>query len=192
MRIWTFITVACVFTAGVAALAQEGFKDRSRRSPDAAIAALGLTPEQVTSLRDLRRSQFREMRPIGGEMKELGRQLWEEMSKENPNPSIAGQLLVDMKASRDKIKTLRKKFQDQARGLLDENQQAALTTLESGRKMQKAIREATGLGLLSSPHGLFRGKSGPGGFGGRGPGMRLFDGRRSDGWHSDRSAKAPF
>lgn len=184
MRIWTFITVACVFTAGIAALAQEGFKGRSRRSPDAAIAALSLTPEQVSSLRDLRRSQFREMRPIGGEMKELGRQLWEEMSKENPNPSIAGQLLVEMKASRDKIKVLSGKFQDQARGLLDENQQVALTTLESGREMQKAIREATGLGLLSSPHGLFRGKPGLG--------MRLFDGRRSGGWHSDRSAKAPF
>ncbi len=177
MKTWIAVTIACVVTAG-AALAQDGFGDRPRRSPDALIAALNLTPEQVTALRDLRRSQFQAVRPIGGEIREMGKQLREEMSKESPNPAVAGQFLVDMKAKRDEIKALRQQFVDQARGLLDENQQAALNELQSGREMGQAIRQATGMGLLDPPEKGFRGPGGAGGFGMRGFGMRRFGGHR--------------
>lgn len=191
MKTWMTITAVCIFVAG-AALAQDGFKGQHRRSPDAAIAALSLTPEQITSLRDLRRSHFGEMRPLGGEIREFGRQLWEEMSKENPNPSIAGQFLVDMKASRNKIKVLQQRFQDQARGLLSENQQAALGKLESGREMEKAIREAASLGLLSTPHGVFRGRRGSGGFGKSRFGMRSFGGEKHGSGRAGGDRKPPF
>ena len=177
MKTWITVTMACVMAAGTA-MAQDGFGDRPRRSPDAVIEALNLTGEQVSALRDLRRSQFEAMRPLGGEVRELGRQLREEMSKESPIPTAAGQFLVDMKTKRDEIKALTQQFQDQARGLLDENQLAALNELESGREMGQAIRQATGLGLLSPQEGGFRGRGGPGGFGGRGFGMRRFGGHR--------------
>ncbi len=177
MKTWIAATIACVMTAG-AALAQDGFGDRPRRSPDALIAALNLTPEQVTALRDLRRSQFQAMRPLGGEIREMGMQLREEMSKESPSAGVAGQFLVDMKAKRDEIKVLMQQFQDQARGMLDENQQAALSELESGREMGQAIQQATGMGLLSPPEKRFRGPGGAGGFGMRGFGMRRFGGHR--------------
>lgn len=176
MKTWTAVTIACVMTAGTA-LAQDGFGDRPRRSPDALIAALNLTGEQLTALKDLRRSQFQAIRPIRGEIREMGRQLHEEMSKQSPSPTVAGQFLVDMKAKRDDVKALGQQFQDQARGLLDENQNAALSELESGREMGQAIRQATGMGLLAPPEKGLHGPGGGGGFGGPGFGMRRFGGR---------------
>lgn len=190
MKTWITVTMACMMTAGTA-LAQDGFGDRPRRSPDAVIEALNLTGEQVSALRDLRRSQFEAMRPLGGEVRELGRQLREEMSKESPSPTAAGQSLVDMKGKRDEIKALMQQFQEQARGLLDENQNAALNELESGREMGQAIRQATGLGLLSPQVGGFRGRGGPGGFGGRGFGMRRFFGGHRGGF-GGRDGEAPL
>ncbi len=155
MKTWIAVTIACVMTAG-AALAQDGFGDRPRRSPDALIAALNLTPEQVTALRDLRRTQFQAMRPIGGEIREMGKQLREEMSKESPSPAVAGQFLVDMKARRDEIKALRQQFEDQARGLLDENQQAALNELQSGREMDRPFDKQPGWAFCPAREGLSR------------------------------------
>ncbi len=181
MKTWIAVAMTCLITAGTA-LAQDGFGDRPRRSPDALIEALNLTPEQLDSLRDLRRSQFEAMRPIRGEMRELGRQLREEMSKESPSPTAAGQSLVDMKGKRDEIKALMQQFQEQARGLLDENQNAALNELESGRELGQAIRQATGLGLLDRPERGLRGAGGPGGFGGRQHDMRRFFGGRRGGF----------
>ena len=190
MKTWIAVTMTCLITAGTA-LAQDGFGDRPRRSPDALIDALNLTPEQVDALRGLRRSQFEAMRPIRGEMRELGRQLREEMSKDNPSPEAAGQFLVDMKAKRDEIKALMQEFQDQARGLLDENQQAALSELEQRRETGRALRQATGLGLLDRPERGLRGAGGPGGFGSRRHGTRRFFGGRR-GSFGGGDGEAPF
>ena len=181
--------MTCLITAGTA-LAQDGFGDRPRRSPDALIDALNLTGEQVDALRDLRRSQSQSMRPIGGEIRDLGRQLRGEMSKDNPSPEAAGQFLVDMKAKREEIKALMQEFQDQARDLLDENQQAALSELEQRRETGRALRQATGLGLLDRPERGLRGAGGPGGFGPRGFGKRRFGGHR--GGFGGRDGEASF
>ena len=169
--------MACVLTAGAAwAHGTEG--ERPRRSPDALMKALQLTGEQVSALQELRRSRREAMRPIGGEMRELGRQLREEMSKESPSASAAGQFLVDMKAKRDEIEALAQQFRDRALGLLDEGQRAALSELESGREMAPAIRQAMGLGLLAAAGRGLLDHAGPG-FAKRGLGRRGFGRRRS-------------
>jgi len=101
------------------------------------------------------------MRPLQGEIRELGHQLREEMSKETANPSIAGQFLIDMKTRRDQAKTMRQQLKDQARGVLGEQQQASLEVLERSREMQRAIGEATHVGLLSPKHDMSDGRPVP-------------------------------
>ena len=158
----------CTAMATRIVLAQDGpISDRQHRNrtPDAVISALNLTPEQVTALQENQRAEREATRPILQAIAELGKQLRQEMSQDNPNPAVAGQFLVDMKSKREEIKTTAGQFQAQAVAILDDNQKAALAALEQTRQAQPALHQAGSLGLTSSGPGG-RGK---GGFGGRGP-----------------------
>ena len=164
MKVLLQLTLIC-FTSTAITLGQadDGRKSKGkRRSPDALVKALNLTPEQLTTLKDLRRLHAESMRPLHGELRELSRQLKEEMSKETANPAIAGQFLIDMKSRRHQAKAMRLQFQDQARGVLGEQQQASLETLERSRQLKRAVGEATRLGLLTPKHNMRHGQSAPG------------------------------
>ncbi len=163
MKLMT-LTLSAAMAAGIV-LAQDGpMRDRERRNrtPDEAISALNLTPEQVTALQENQRALRQATRVIQQEITGLNQQLRTEMSQDNPNASAAGQFLVDMKSKREEIKTTAGQFQAQALEILDDNQKAALAALEQTRQAQPALRQAGSLGLTSP---------GPGkrGFGGRGP-----------------------
>ena len=167
MKLMT-LTLSAAMAAGVV-LAQDGpMRDRERRNrtPDAAISALNLTPEQVTALQENQRAQREATRLIHKASAELGKQLRTEMSQDNPNASVAGQFLVDMKSKREEIKTTAAQFQAQALEILDDNQKAALAALEQTRQAQPALHQAGSLGLTSP---------GPGkrGFGKRGRGGKF-------------------
>ena len=161
------LTLCAAMTSGIV-LAQDGsMRDRQRRNrtPDEAISALNLMPEQVTALRENQRAKREASRSVFQAMAELGKQLRAEMALDNPNASAAGQLLVDMKSTREEIKAIGEQFQAQAVALLDDNQKAALAALEETRQVQPALHQAGALGLTDSGPGQR-----PGGFGGPGRG----------------------
>ena len=161
------LTLCAAMTSGIV-LAQDGsMRDRQRRhrTPDEAISALNLMPEQVTALRENQRAKREASRSVFQAMAELGKQLRAEMALDNPNASAAGQLLVDMKSKREEIKAIGEQFQTQAVGLLDDNQKAALAALEETRQVQPALHQAGALGLTDSGPGQRSG-----GFGGPGRG----------------------
>ncbi len=162
MKLMT-LTLSAAMAAGIV-LAQDGpMRDRERRNrtPDEAISALNLTAEQVTALQENQRAQREATRLIHQVITELGKQLRTEMSQDNPNPSVAGQLLADMKSKREEIKTTAGQFQAQALEILDDNQKAALAALEQTRQAQPALHQAGSLGLTSPGPGK-RGFGGPG------------------------------
>ena len=166
MKLMT-LTLCAAMASGIV-LAQDGsMRDRQRRNrtPDEAISALNLTPEQVTALQENQRAKREATRLVYQAMAELGKQLRSEMSLDSPNASAAGQLLVDMKSKREEIKTIGEQFQAQAVALLDDNQKAALAALEQTREVQPALHQAGSLGLTDPGPGR-----GPGGFGGPGRG----------------------
>ena len=186
MKLMT-LTLSVAMATGIV-LAQDGpMRDRERRhrTPDEAISALNLTPEQVAALQENQRALREATRSVHQEIAEMGRQLRTEMSQDNPNPSVAGQWLVDMKSKRAEIKATAEQFQTQAVEMLDENQKAALAALDQTREAQPAPRQAGLLGLTSPGPGKggFRGRGPRGGFGPamegfRGGGRRGFHGRR--------------
>ena len=158
------LTISVALATGIT-MAQDGpmgHRERRNRTPDAVISALSLTPEQVTALQENRRAERDAIRPVHEAIGELGKQLRTEMSQDNPNPSVAGQFLVDMKSKRDEIKTAAEQFQAQAVEILDDNQKAALAALEQIRGTLPALHQAGSLGLTNPGPG-------DGGFGGRRP-----------------------
>ena len=158
------LTISVALATGIT-MAQDGpmgHRERHKRTPDAVISALSLTPEQVTALQENRRAEREAIRPIHEAVGELGKQLRTEMSQDNPIPSVAGQLLVDMKSKREEIKTAAEQFQAQAVEILDDNQKAALAALEQIRGTLPALHQAGSLGLTNPGPG-------DGGFGGRRP-----------------------
>ena len=164
MKLMT-LTLSAAMAAGIV-LAQDGpMRDRERRNrtPDEAISALNLTPEQVTALQENQRALRQATRVIQQQIADLNQQMRTEMSQDTPNASVAGQFLLDMKSKREEIKTTAGQFQAQAVEMLDDNQQAALAALEQTRQAQPALRQTGSLGLTSLGPG-------PGGFGGRGRG----------------------
>ena len=163
-RLTLTLTLSVAMAAGIT-LAQDGptgHRERRNRTPDAVISALSLTPEQVSALQENRRAKREAIRPIHEAVGELGKQLRTEMSRDNPNPSVAGQLLVDTKSKREEIKTAAEQFQAQAVEILDDNQKAALAALEQIRGTLPALHQAGSLGLTNPGPG-------DGGFGGRSP-----------------------
>ena len=169
-RLTLTLTLSVAMAAGIT-LAQDdpmGHRERRNRTPDAVINALNLTPEQVSALQENRRAKREAIRPVHEAIGELGKQLRTEMSQDNPNPSVAGQFLVDMKSKRDEIKTATEQFQAQAVEILDDNQKAALAALEQIRGTLPALHQAGSLGLTNSGHGNRSvGERGPHGMFGR-------------------------
>ena len=184
------LTLSAAMAAGIV-LAQDGpmrHRERRNRTPDAAISALNLTAEQVTALQENQRAQREATRLTHQAIAELGKQLRTEMSQDNPNASVAGQLLVDMKVKREEIKTTSGQFQAQAIEILDDNQKAALAALEQTRQAQPALHQAGSLGLTSPGPGK-------GAFGGRGPrgefGAAAIGGFRGGGRRGFRGRRGP-
>lgn len=149
---------------------------------DAVKAVLGLTDEQVTQLRDLRRQEFEALRPISQQLREKRRALGEALRSDSSDTTQIAQLLVDMKALREQIRQSNQSFHDKAVALLTPDQAQKLESLEAARNLAPAIRQATGLNLLlppERPEGAGLGPGPAGGPGGLAPrGMRFGRGPR--------------
>jgi Spy/CpxP family protein refolding chaperone len=160
--------LAAQLAAGVL-LAQPGQSQRGERPApkvDAVQQHLNLTDGQIEQLRGLQWS-FRETARADFEQNRAkAQQLREEMAKDNPNPSLVGQLTVELREARDAMREKRAQLRQEALNLLTDQQKAALAELENARKLAPAIREATMLNLLEAPEGRGDGPGfGPGSHG---------------------------
>lgn len=122
-------------------------------APTALKEFLGLTDAQVQQLIDLRKSVPEAMKPFAEQLREKAAALREEMQKTNPDPAKVGQLTVEMKQIRERMRAEHQKFDDQAKALLTPDQKAKLAELEAAMKLAPAIRQGVALGLLEGPAG---------------------------------------
>ena len=111
------------------------------------------------------------------------REAQESLRRENPDPVLIGNLLVEAQQAQQAIRGTRDHFNERSRAVLNDSQLAALGQLQSLASMQGELRQARGLGLIGGElgedgpgPGAFRGRGDPGRGGPGGPGG--FRGRR--------------
>lgn len=112
---------------------------------------LGLTDDQVTQLRALRRKQAEEMKTVGQQMRDEGKRLRELMASSGPDPAAVGKQTLALRALREQARAKRGAFQEQARALLTPQQRDKLKEMEASRDLAPAMRQARILGLLDVP-----------------------------------------
>jgi len=148
MRFATLLLTAALAVATLAA--QPGPPPPGERGPkfDAIKSYLGLSDEQMQQFQTLRQSFHEAVRTIMQDTRAKRQQLRDEMARESPNPTVVGDLTVQIQQARKQIGEKHKQFSEQARNILTEDQQAKLTALEQAKALLPAIRQAQGLQLL--------------------------------------------
>lgn len=143
------------------------------RVPDALKTYLNLTDDQVQKLVDARKSVAEANKPIFEQIREKSQALREEMQKDTPDAAKVGQLMVDIKALRTKLRDGRGDVNSAALAVLTDAQKALLPALDQALKLGPAARQAAALGLVAAPEPPEGAGLGAGGFGAgpRGRGM---------------------
>ncbi|MBM3726098.1 MAG: periplasmic heavy metal sensor [Acidobacteria bacterium] len=132
---------------------------------DAVKAAIGISDAQIAQLRALQQQTATAMRTAAQELQTKQTALNELLAR-NPDPATVGRAVIEIAAIRKRMDDLRARVLTQAVAVLSADQRTKLKTLEDAMKLQPAIGQAAGLGLLQRPEG----GPGGGGPGGRGPG----------------------
>lgn len=160
------ILMACLATAALAATSlaaqgrmgpRDGFRTPSF---DAVKAALSLSDSQVAAIQQNNEASREQVKTIFEESAAKREQMQAELESANPNPTTIGQLMLDARASHEKIEAIRAEVRERNLAGLDEQQKAALKALVDAEKRSAALHEAAMLNLVE-------GIGGPGG----GPGM---------------------
>lgn len=125
---------------------------------------LALTDDQVTQLKELRKTNFEtNVKPIVEQLRTKGKELHDLLQTSNPDPAKVGQLTVEIKALRDQIKAQRADLDKKAAAILTPAQVAKLADLEKAATLLPAMHQAMAVGLIDPPEGMG---------GGMGMGMR--------------------
>ena len=112
---------------------------------------LELTDEQVDGLRGLHRSSRESLMPMLQEMRQKQSELRDAMEQETPDTAYVGQLVVDLKDSREQLKAKRAENRDQALALLTPGQIEALESLKQVMELGPAAHQALRMNLLEGP-----------------------------------------
>ena len=175
MKTRLMILMTAALMAATTLVAQRGPRGEGMRAPnfDALVSALELTDAQLTGLKENAQAGREAIRALFEQIRPLHEQLKTELDVDSPNPSVVGELTVQIDAVRDQIGEAKEKTHADALAILTPSQQEALTALvesdEKSREKFGVIRTAAMLSLLE--------RDGPGfgrrGFGHGGPeGMR--------------------
>lgn len=124
---------------------------------------LGLSDAQVQQLRDINAALAEAVQPEREQIRTLQSQLRAEFASETPNPSVIGQIEVDIQGLMARMAATRSDFAAQARAALTAEQAAMLVSLEQALALAVPARQAVALNLIDA--------GGASGFGGshRGP-----------------------
>jgi len=128
--------------------------------PEALIAEIDLTEAQIELLRANNESLREQVRPLTQDAAEKRRELRTEMRNDPPNPTVIGQLTVDLEAIQAQIEAFRATFQDSARTVLSQDQVDALGPIEDAVALAQAGRQAVALNLVSGAEDGPRPKAG--------------------------------
>ena len=170
MRILTVCLATAMAATTLLAQGRPGRGDGSRTpNLDAVTEALNLNDSQLAAIQQNNRALREQVRAIMQEAHDKRQALDTELESENPNPTIIGQMMLDARASHEKAGELKSATREQNVGVLDAQQQAALTALQEADR-SPALRQAGMLNLIEGGPG----RGGPGGPGmkGRGHGPR--------------------
>ena len=141
--------------AGMGPAMGEGMALRAQALENANFEALttylGLSADQVTKLKDAMKARAEANRPVLEQIREKQQQIAEEMKKDNPNPSVVGQLMVEVKKLRDSIRDKVDDPNPAALAILTDAQKAKLKELEAVQKLVPAVHQAEITGLLARP-----------------------------------------
>jgi Spy/CpxP family protein refolding chaperone len=138
------------------------------RTSDALKTALSLTDAQVTSLTTLQQQKHSQLQTIRQQIAEKQQAIHTALQNDNPDANAIAALLVQSAALQKQAKSIGSGYQSQALAILTDAQKTKLKDLENAQSLQRAVREAEGMDLLTRPEG-----EGPGfgpGPGGMGPG----------------------
>lgn len=158
-------------------LAQRPFGERQGRaaqSPDALVAHLELSEDQVTALRENAQASRQAMREAMQDRREKMQQFRDAVENEDAN--LIGQLVLAQKQTREELKGIREQYKSSALEILNADQKAKLSALEQQLDAMKELRpvvgQAGGLLLLGGDGEGFGpnfGRRGGPGFGDHGP-----------------------
>ncbi len=127
---------------------------------------LNLTEPQVADLQAAKRAFREETRPLMEELHETGRALREEMGLVSPNPSVIGDLTVQLKGLREQLKAAKTAQREQILGFLTEEQRGQVEELERVMSLQAVAHQAAAMNFIEGPEhgpGMRRHFGGPGG-----------------------------
>lgn len=183
------ILMTATLLAATTLVAQRGPGGEGRRGPnfEALTAAIELTEAQLSALQENMQSSRAAMRELAEQIRPLHEQMKAELELEAPNPTVVGEIAVQMDAIRDELKATKEQSHADALAVLTPSQQEGLTAIiesdERSREKMAVVRAAAMLGLLDrdgpgfdrgrgghrGPDGMgFRGRRGPRGPGGPG------------------------
>ena len=118
---------------------------------------LSLSDDQIRQLQDLRREQFERMQPAMQAMAETQRTLDEALEAASPDPTVIGQLTLELRKHREAMPGSRDAMREMALGVLDSGQRVKLDALEEAISLQPTAQQAMSLNLLDTSY-----QSGPG------------------------------
>jgi Spy/CpxP family protein refolding chaperone len=141
-------------------------------------AYLNLTDTQIQQIQAARQGSLDSVKTLQTQVQAKDQALRDLLDKGSTDAAAVGKLMLDINALHKQVKTLMDGVQQRAVSFLSADQKAKLKALEDAAKMQPAIGQAAGLGLLQPPQGGpgigFGGPRGmPGGMSGRMPGRMM-------------------
>ena len=123
---------------------------RYQQSYDDLKAALNLSDEQVTQLKQLQTDKMTATQAFYAKMAEKQKELTAAVDSSSADPATVGKLMLELQQLR-KEPPATGDVHEKAMAVLKPEQRMKLATLEAAQKMRGAVDQATGLGLLTPP-----------------------------------------
>ncbi len=132
---------------------------RPGAAPPPGVAAvkefLGLSDQQMQQLTQLRSEEQQLLQPLREQIRVKAQALQEAQKAASPNPTVVGQLVLDLQNLRKQIAAINGAYHAKAMALLDSAQKEKLETLaqaaQRANRARLAINGATALNLLAPP-----------------------------------------
>ena len=136
---------------------------RYQQSYDDVKAALNLTDEQVTQLKQLQTDKMANTQAFYAKMADKQKELNAALEATTSDPTAVGRLELELQQLRKQPQTATD-VHEKAMAILKPEQKAKLEKLEEAQKMRTAVDQATGLALLTpaapAPRGMPAGAPG--------------------------------
>ena len=161
-------------------------------------AYLNLTDAQIQQIQAARQQSFDSAKTLQSQIQTKDQALRDLLDKGSTDSAAIGKAMLEINALRKQVKAVMDATQVRAVSFLSADQKTKLKALEDAAKLQPAIGQAAGLGLLQPPQGAPGGpgmhfdgppRGMPGGMSGRGAGRMMH--RAPDTGPRSSTAKLP-